>query len=132
VLGLALATDACYGGIGIPKQQSGETYSGERREVAGTIEIDNYGCIRVRLDDGASYAAIWPASAVQGQDDYVNLGWFQRDLGDGDPVLGTAALTPLKDLPHWNDNGYWRQALGACVEHGETQAIVFDSARGEN
>jgi hypothetical protein len=129
---LAVALDGCYGGIGIPKQQPGETYPGERREVAGTIEIDGYGCIRVRLDDGTSDAAIWPSSANQGQDDYVNLGWFQSDLGDGDRVRGTAAVIPLASLRGWEGegSGYWRYALGACVEDGETQAIVFDSAEG--
>jgi len=129
-ISIVAAVCACYGGIGIPKQQAGETYPGERSDVVGTIEVDGYGCIRVRLDDGASFAAIWPASANQGRDDYVNLGWFQRDLGDGDQVRGTAALTPLASLPSWDNNGYWRYALGACVQDGETEAIVFDSAEG--
>jgi hypothetical protein len=128
LLGLVTALGGCYGGIGIPKQQPGETYAGERHAVEGTIEIDGYGCIRVRLDDGTSYAAIWPSTANQGDDDYVNLGWFQDDLGDGDRVRGTAALTPLASLPDWDRGGYWRYALGACVEGGESEAIVFDSA----
>lgn len=129
---LAVAVGGCYGGIGIPQQQPGETYAGERHEVSGTIEIDDYGCIRVRLDDGTSHAAIWPSSASQGQDDYVNLGWFQEDLGDGDRVRGTATVVALASLRGWEGegSGYWRYALGACVEGGETQAIVFDSAEG--
>ena len=65
-----------------------------------------------------------------GHDDYVNLGWFQRDLGDGDRVRGIAAFTPLASLPGWDDSGYWRYALGACVDEGETDAIVFESAGG--
>jgi hypothetical protein len=128
VLCLVVAASGCEGGIGLPRQQPGETYSGERREVTGTIEVDDYGCVRVRLDDGTSYAAIWPLSANQGDEDYVNLGWFQEDLGDGDRVRGTAALTPLGQLRDWGSTSYWWYALGACVEDGETEAIVFDSA----
>jgi hypothetical protein len=126
---LAVTLAAC-GGIGIPQQQPGETYPGDRHDVTGTIEIDSYGCIRVALAGGGSYPVIWPASASQGADDYVNLGWFQADLGNGDRVRGTAALTPLASLPHWGSMNYWQDALGACIADGVTEALVFDSASG--
>lgn len=104
---------------------SGETYPGERREVTGTIEVTDFGCIRVRLDGGESYWAVWPASANLGQDDYVNLGWFQADLVEGDRVRGTAALTSLVSLAHAG-SGYWPPAISGCTATGETDAIVFD------
>ena len=131
IVGLAGVLAGC-GGVGIPKQQPGETYAGERRDVEGTLEIDSYGCIRVRLDDGTSYAAIWPASADDSQDPPgLSLGWFQRVLEDGDRIRGTAALTPLDELKDWSFNSsYWHAALDSCLEDGESQAIVFDSAEG--
>ncbi len=119
---------AACGGSGIPKQQHGETYAGQRGQYAGTIEKGD-GCARLRLDDGSAYAVIWPASASTGNEGYVNLGWFQPDLGDGDRVEGTGALTPVADLPYWGESGYWPQVLGSCVKSGETDALVFDEAR---
>jgi hypothetical protein len=128
IVGLVAALAGC-GGFGLPKQQPGETYPGERREVTGTVEVDSNGCIRVRLDDGPSYWAIWPASANQGDGNSVDLGSFKADLRDGDRVRGTAALTPLATLPG-GSHGYWALHGGYCTHDGETQAIVFDSAEG--
>jgi len=125
MVGLVATLTSCEGGLGLPKQLSGEAYPGERREVTGTIEVDDFGCIRVRLDGGESYWAVWPASANLGQDDYVNLGWFQADLGVGDRLRGTAALTPLASLAQAG-SGYWPHAISGCTELGETDAIVFD------
>ena len=132
ILGSLMVLDGCDlggGGPGLPRQQSAETYPGERHEVVGTIDVAEGGCVRVRLEDGLSYLVIWPATASQGRDDYVNLGWFQRDLGNGDRVRGEAALTPLAGLPHWAD-GYWHAALGWCAKDEDTDALVFDWARG--
>jgi hypothetical protein len=122
---LALIVAGCAGS-GIPKQQPGETYPGERHEVTGTVEWD--GCARLRLDDGTSHAVIWPESATNGSD-IVNLGWFQRDVVEGDWIEGTAALTPVVDLPYWGESGYWESVLGTCIRLGETEALVFDEAR---
>ena len=124
-----LAVAACEGGTGLPRQQPGETYPGERRAIEGTIEVGSDGCVRLRLDDGTTYLTIWPASASEGRDDYVNLGWFQKDLGTGDRIVGTGAITPLADLPHWID-GYWHVALGWCAARGtDTEALVLDLAK---
>ena len=122
---LAVVVAGCAGS-GIPKQQSGETYAGERREVAGIVEWD--GCARLRLDDDTSYAVIWPESATDGAE-IVNLGWLQRDVVEGDRIEGTAAVTPVAGLPHWGEAGYWASVLGTCVRQGETKALVFDEAR---
>jgi len=122
---LTLVVAGCAGS-GIPKQQPGETYAGERHEVIGTIEWD--GCARLRLADGTSRAVIWPESATNGSD-VVNLGWFQRDVVEGDRIEGTAALTPVAALRYWGEPGYWDSVLGTCVRDGETEALVFDEAR---
>jgi hypothetical protein len=63
--------------------------------------------------------------ADAGQDDYVSLGWFQADLGDGDRLSGAAALTPLASLAEAG-SGYWPHAISMCTETGDTDAIVFD------
>lgn len=126
VAGMVAVLAACEGGLGLPKQVSGEIYSGERREVTGTIEVDGFGCIRFRIDGGDSWWAIWPASANLGRDDYVSLGWFQPDIGDGDRIRGTAALTSLAVLSR--SSGYWTHGVTMCTDVRETDAIVFDRA----
>jgi hypothetical protein len=129
---LALTVAAC-GGIGIPKQQPGETYEGERHQVTGIVRQSTEGCLQVEVDGRESYPVVWPASANQGDEDWVNLGWFQQDLGVGDTVRGTAVLVPAASLPRWNDEHltYWTDALGHCVESAraeDTLVLIFDTA----
>lgn len=131
---VAVTVAAC-GGIGIPKQQPGESYPGDRHEVTATIRQTMDGCLRLEVDGGETYPVVWPASASQGNDDWVSLGWFQPDLGVGDRVRGSAVLVAAASLPGWNSEypGYWTDAIGQCVERGDgTQSpvLIFDTAEG--
>ncbi|HSK51423.1 MAG TPA: hypothetical protein VLA44_01610, partial [Clostridia bacterium] len=94
-----------------------------RRDLAGTVELGDNGCVNVVLD-GRSLFVIWPAGSAL--DDVVRLPDGEV-LADGDPVRGTGAVSPIAPLVE-DRGGYWANVIGFCGPAADV-LIVFDSAR---
>jgi hypothetical protein len=115
--------EAGLGGPGLPQQLEGERYAGARRDLAGTVELADNGCVNVVLD-GRSLFVIWPAGSAL--DNVVRLPDGDV-LADGDRVIGTGALSPVAPLVA-DRGGYWANVIGFCDPTADL-LVVFDSAR---
>jgi hypothetical protein len=44
----------------LPRQQAGESYPGDRPELTGVLDVSDFGCFNLALDD-EHILVIWPA-----------------------------------------------------------------------
>jgi len=87
-------SDAGLGGMGLPRQQDGETYPGLRRELHGPVEVAPDGCLQIGID-GHSHFVIWPRGSELA--DVVLLANGDT-LRPGDEVTATGAPTTVEPL----------------------------------
>jgi hypothetical protein len=117
------SVDAGLGGMGLPQQLPGERYPGADRELAGTVELQENGCINVVVN-GESLLAIWPAGSAL--DDLVRLP-DGTVLADGDTLTAAGSLTPTAPLVA-DRNGYWANVIGFCAPDAK-RVVVLDAVR---
>lgn len=118
------------GGMPLPRQQPGDSYPGQRMELAAEMEMSAFGCFLLVLN-GEAFFVIWPA----GSDD-ANLGESRgvrlpngQVVTEGDTVVGTGAFTPAEPLLLNRDTAIARAITGCAPD--ATELVVLDAvARG--
>lgn len=116
-------------GMPLPRQQAGQSYPGDRQELAGVLDVSDFGCLNIVLERG-TFLVIWPAGS-----DYADLGQQPQGvrlpggqvLADGDAVLGTGAFTPTAPLLAQRDTSL-AYAIRGCAPDA-SELVVFDAAR---
>lgn len=116
------------GGLELPQQRIGETFPGERVELAGVLDVADDGCIGITMEAG-TFLVIWPSGSDDADVDErpaVRLPDGQV-IGPGDALAGIGALTRTAPLVA-DRNGYWAHVIGYCAPDA-AEVVVLDSAR---
>lgn len=126
-LGILAGCGLGEAGMPLPKQQAGVAYPGNRQDLAGVLDVSDFGCFNLALDD-EHFLVIWPAgSDYADQDDEYALQLPSGEvIADGDGVVGTGAFTPTAPLLAERDSSLAYAIRGCAPDAAEV--IVFDTA----
>lgn len=111
----------------LPQQQAGVAYPGDRQELSGVLDVSDYGCFNLALDD-ERFLVIWPAGSDRTDlgDEYALRLPSGEVIANGDGVVGTGAFTPKAPLLAERDSAQAYAIRGCALDASEV--IVFDSA----
>lgn len=127
-LGMLAGCGLGEAGMPLPQQQGGVAYPGDRQELSGVLDVSDYGCFNLALDD-EHFLVIWPAGSDRTDlgDEYALRLRSGEVIANGDGVVGTGAFTPTAPLLAERDSSM-AYAIRGCAPDA-TEVIVFDSAQ---
>lgn len=105
--------------MGLPTQLAGETYPGPRRELTGSIEVAENGCVYFS-DGGVQRLAVFPRGSELSSPVRLPDG---SELADGEAVRAIGSLVAADAMPGGPD-GYWAMVTGYCSGSAAEVAVL--------
>ena len=115
-------------GMPLPRQQAGQSYPGDRQEFAGVLDVSDFGCFNLAVNDERLFV-IWPTGSDYANSDnqYAVRLPGGAVVADGESVIGTGAFTPTAPLLAQRDTSL-AYALRSCAPDA-SEVVVLDTAR---